>query len=117
MGRLTTHILDTANGCPAEGVLVRVYSTADDGERVLRNTDTTQADGRLQQPLLADEQLPLGIYELDFHVGDYFSARTPNSDSPPFLGIVTVRFAVTADSHYHIPLLVAPYGYSTYRGS
>ena len=116
MGRLTTHILNTADGCPASGVSIKAYSNAD-GERKMVAHGITNQDGRLAQPLLADENFTTGIYELDFYIGDYFTARQNFNASPPFLDVVTVRFGVNADAHYHVPLLVSPYGYTTYRGS
>ncbi|MGI9305838.1 MAG: hydroxyisourate hydrolase [Gammaproteobacteria bacterium] len=118
MGKLTTHILDTANGCPAAGVRVRVFAADGADGRELRGSAVTDADGRCGKPMLAEGELPRGVYELDFHIGDYFSARMPDDAArPPFLDVVTVRFGVGADSHYHIPLLASPYGYTTYRGS
>ena len=107
-GFLTTHVLDTARGRPAAGVqieLVRVF----DGQ-VLR-TVTTNADGRTDEPLMGDGELLAGDYELVFAVGDYFGERA-------FLDRVPVRFSITdPDAHYHVPLLVSPWSYSTYRGS
>ena len=107
-GFLTTHVLDTANGRPAAGVKIELVRVADG--QVLR-TVTTNADGRTDEPLLATGELQTGEYELIFAVGDYFGERT-------FLDRVPVRFLI-ADSaqHYHVPLLVSPWSYSTYRGS
>lgn len=119
MGFLTTHILDTANGCPAAGVRVCVQAVIGGGERELRVDTITNEDGRVAKPLLEGEAFLPGIYEIDFHIGDYFAARNPQTPaaSPAFLGVVTIRFGVSEDSHYHIPLLASPFGYSTYRGS
>ena len=115
MGRLTTHVLDTANGVPAAGVSVRLYLLADD--RDLKATGVTNADGRSDQPLLADEKLVTGDYELEFDVGDYFRGRETRLAEPAFLDTVVIRFSVRDDEHYHVPLLVSPWSYSTYRGS
>ena len=112
MGRLTTHVLDTASGMPAEGVRILLRR---DGE-VLADV-RTNADGRTSKPLLDGVAFRTGPYELTFHVGDYFRARNAALVDPPFLDLVPVRFAIAADAHYHVPLLVAPFGYSTYRGS
>ena len=112
MGRLTTHVLDTATGKPASGVRVVLRR---DGEVVAEGS--TNADGRLDHPLLDGAALRTGSYEMTFHVGDYFRACGVALADPPFLDAVPLRFAVADDSHYHVPLLVSPYGYSTYRGS
>jgi 5-hydroxyisourate hydrolase len=104
---LTTHVLDVARGRPAEGVAIELVR----GDEVLA-TAVTNADGRTDAPLL--ERLETGVYELRFAVGDYF----PAGDGPPFLDVVPVRFGVSDPAaHHHVPLLVAPGGYSTYRGS
>jgi 5-hydroxyisourate hydrolase len=115
MGRLTTHVLDTAAGQPAAGVKV-VLSKIDGAEAVIIEA-VTNADGRLDAPLLDGCACAPGSYELSFHVGDYFRARNVALADPAFLDIIPVRFAISDDSHYHVPLLVSPYGYSTYRGS
>ena len=112
MGRLTTHVLDTSIGRPAAGVRVVLRR---DGEALAEVV--TNADGRTDKPLLDGATFKPGSYELAFHVGDYFRGRgTPLTD-PPFLDVVPLRFAIAEDSHYHVPLLVSPFGYSTYRGS
>ena len=115
MGRLTTHILDTASGVPAAGVSIRLYSLA--GARELVATATTNADGRTDEPLAADEAFASGRYELEFDIGDYFAGRGQSLADPPFLDTVVIRFAVDAGQHYHVPLLASPWSYSTYRGS
>jgi len=108
-GRLTTHVLDTARGRPAAGIPVELARLDGDEREVLRRV-TTNADGRTGEPLLADGEMSAGEYELIFSVGDYFSAG--------FLDRVPVRFRVAdAGAHYHVPLLVSPWSYSTYRGS
>ena len=109
-GLLTTHVLDTAHGRPAAGVDVELARFADGARQVLR-TVTTNADGRTDEPLMGDGELQAGEYELVFAVGTYFGER-------PFLDHVPVRFTITdPGAHYHVPLLVSPWSYSTYRGS
>ena len=115
MGKLTTHILDTANGAPAAGVDIRLYAL--EGERTLRASATTNADGRTEQPLMQDEAMQTGEYELEFDIGAYFGALGIELREPAFLQTVVIRFGVQADEHYHVPLLVSPWSYSTYRGS
>lgn len=115
MGRLTTHVLDTALGKPAAGVSVELYRLAGKTERLA--LVRTNADGRLDAPLLEGEEFSAGVYELRFHAGEYFNKAETTPD-PAFLDIVPIRFGVArADEHYHVPLLLSPYGYSTYRGS
>lgn len=123
-GWLTTHVLDTASGQPAAGVGIELWrlrpgSVDDQGvQRELLATARTNADGRTDRPLLADGALEAGVYELVFAVGDYFAARDPNRAEPPFLGRVPVRFGIAdPNAHYHVPLLVSPWSYTTYRGS
>lgn len=116
MGRLTTHILDTARGCPAAGVDVALYAV--DGERQLLKQDKTNADGRLDTPILDADEFKAGVYELVFHAGAYFRSCKLDLPDPPFVDEVVIRFGIAdADSHYHVPLLVSPWSYSTYRGS
>ena len=114
MARLTTHVLDTSAGRPAAGVRVvlRRVGAAD----VLAEAKTN-ADGRLDQSLLDGAALAIGRDQLEFHVGDYFRGRGVALAEPPFLDVIPIQFAVAEDTHYHVPLLVSPYGYSTYRGS
>jgi 5-hydroxyisourate hydrolase len=114
MGRLTTHVLDTASGKPAAGVRVVLRR---DGDAVVVAEATTNADGRLDKPLLEGAAFKPGRYELSFHVGDYFRKAGVKLADPAFLDIIPLRFAIADDAHYHVPLLVSPYGYSTYRGS
>jgi 5-hydroxyisourate hydrolase len=115
MGRLTTHILDTANGKPAGNVDLRLYAVGE--QRNLVASAVTNVDGRTQASLLEDDAMQAGIYELEFDVGSYFSAQGNAMSDPPFLDTVVIRFSVRADEHYHVPLLVSPWSYSTYRGS
>ena len=115
MGKLTTHVLDTASGIPAAGIDIRLYLLGDD--RKLKAAAITNEDGRSEHPLLADELLQTGEYELEFDVGTYFRARGAELDDPAFLETVVIRFAMRANEHYHVPLLVSPWSYSTYRGS
>jgi 5-hydroxyisourate hydrolase len=111
-GKLTTHVLDTANGCPAAGLAVTLYRGAD---RVAGGV--TNSDGRLDAPLLAGGSFPPGEYRLEFAVGDYFTARG-HGDAKKFLNVVPIVFTVQdAAQNYHVPLLVSPWSYSTYRGS
>lgn len=114
-GRLTTHVLDTANGHPARGMTIDLFRV-ENGEAVLETSVVTNADGRCDGPLLAGGALREGAYRLGFHVGDYYSKI--NGLPVSFLDVVAVDFRVDdAGAHYHVPLLVSPYGYSTYRGS
>jgi 5-hydroxyisourate hydrolase len=114
MGRLTTHVLDTASGKPAAGVRVELRR---DGEAATLAEGATNADGRMDQPLLEGASFKPGRYELTFHVGDYFRAQGMALADPAFLDVIPLRFSIAEDAHYHVPLLVSPYGYSTYRGS
>ncbi len=117
MGKLTTHVLDTAHGCPGAGIRIELFRR-DDSKRHPLGEFRTNADGRCDGPLLADAALTVGCYELDFHVGDYFAGRGVALAQPRFLDVVTLRFGIAdAQAHYHVPLLVSPYSYSSYRGS
>jgi len=117
MGRLSTHVLDTSRGKPAAGIRIELAIVEGDSRRLLRSA-TTNSDGRTDEPLVSGSALETGVYELTFHAGDYFRASGVEVTDPPFLDDVVIRFGV-ADStaNYHVPLLLAPYGYSTYRGS
>lgn len=117
MAKLSTHVLDTARGVPAAGVAIEVHRI-DGHQRVAVATGTTNAFGRTDQPLLQDDRIATGVYELTFHAGDYLRrAGVPLAD-PPFLDVVTVRIGIADPAgHYHVPLLLSPYGYSTYRGT
>jgi 5-hydroxyisourate hydrolase len=116
-GRLTTHVLDTAGGCPAAGIPIEVFRL-DGGARTHLITVETNRDGRCDAPLLAGTDSAPGRYELLFHVADYFRTAGAALPDPAFLDSVPIRFGVAeAGQHYHVPLLISPYGYSTYRGS
>ena len=115
MGKLTTHVLDTAQGIPASGIDVRLYC-ADAPRRQIASI-VTNRDGRAPAPLLDDTNFAQGTYELEFDVADYFLSAPVVTATPPFLDTVTLRFTISDDSHYHVPLLVSPWSYSTYRGS
>lgn len=115
-GYLTTHVLDTARGCPAEGLAIDLYRIAGDS-RTLLKTLRTNADGRTDAQILPAGQFETGVYELVFHAGAYLdTAGTPPED-PRFLDVIPIRFGMSEASHYHVPLLLSPFGYSTYRGS
>ncbi|WP_428393970.1 hydroxyisourate hydrolase [Lichenicoccus sp.] len=116
MGRLTTHVLDTAHGCPAAGIPIRLGIGGTD-MRLLRET-VTNADGRCDQALLEGEDFLAGLYELTFRIADYFASRAASLSNPPFFDEIVLRFCVADPrAHYHVPLLVSPWSYSTYRGS
>ena len=115
-GRLTTHILDTARGLPAAGLKVALYRIA--GNSRSRITEAvTNADGRCDAPLLEGGDFESGQYELVFFAGDYLRASGATLADPPFLDEIPIRFGMAENRHYHVPLLLSPYGYSTYRGS
>jgi len=125
MGALTTHVLDTASGKPGAGMRVELYRVSSNepaagigGSSQHLLTVHTNGDGRTDQPLLAGGALERGEYELVFHAADYFSGRGVSLADPPFLRQVVIRFGVADPSqHYHVPLLLSPFAYSTYRGS
>lgn len=117
MGRLTTHVLDTAQGRPGEGIRIEVFRLSG-GERTPLKTVTTNDDGRCDAPILEGDGFQAGEYELVFHAGDYLRQQGIQADEPRFLDVIPLRFGVAnASQHYHVPLLLSPYGYSTYRGS
>ena len=115
MARLTTHVLDTALGRPANAVPVRLYSI--DGERRMVASAETNADGRTDAPLLDENSFQSGAYELEFDIGDYFADRGGTSSGDAFLGTIVIRIYLSDGENYHIPLLASPWSYSTYRGS
>ncbi|MEH6402128.1 MAG: hydroxyisourate hydrolase [Sneathiella sp.] len=117
MGKLTTHILDTATGKPGADIQIDLYCLQDDGWELLKSV-RTNSDGRCDGPLLEGESLQVGQYELVFQAGDYFDAQGLDLPDTKFLDEVVLRFGVPdASEHYHVPLLMSPYSYSTYRGS
>jgi 5-hydroxyisourate hydrolase len=118
-GKLTTHVLDTAGGCPAANMAIELWAVdSQSRQKTLLKTIFTNSDGRTDTPLLADSELKTGIYELVFAVGDYFAQSAVSTTKPPFLDRVPIQFGI-ADPyiHYHVPLLTSPWAYSTYRGS
>lgn len=117
MGKLSTHVLDITQGKPGAGVKVALYAVGAQG-RTLIKTDVTNADGRCSAPLLEGETMKPGKYELVFGAGDYFAAQGVELPEPRFIDDVTIAFGVAgAEQNYHVPLVVSPWAYSTYRGS
>lgn len=117
MGRLTTHVLDAANGRPARGMTLQLSAIDGDSQQVISEV-RTNADGRCDAPLLEGDDLKVGVWELTFHVADYFAAMGVALPDPPFLDVINLRFGIAdANQQYHVPLLVTPWSYSTYRGS
>jgi 5-hydroxyisourate hydrolase len=117
MGRLTTHVLDAAHGCPGHAIQVELYRVEGDTLSLLASA-LTNADGRCDAPLLEGEAYRSGVYQLQFGAGDYYRARGVRLPEPAFLDVVVLRFGIDASqAHYHVPLLISPYSYSTYRGS
>ena len=115
---LTTHVLDITRGAPARGMRVELYEIDEGGGRRTVADIATNADGRTNQPLIAAPDARIGRFELVFHAGDYFRSQGAKLADPPFLDLVPIRFAVADPSaHYHVPLIVSPWSYSTYRGS
>lgn len=115
-GYLTTHVLDTGRGCPAAGLRIDLYRIDGDTRHYLRSL-TTNADGRTDSQILPAEDFSPGTYELVFHAGAYFDASGTPPESPRFLDVIPIRFGMSQAAHYHVPLLLSPFGYSTYRGS
>ena len=116
-GFLTTHVLDTARGCPAEGLAIALYRI-EGGTRVLIAETVTNDDGRTNSPILPKDRFATGSYELVFQAGDYLRATGQAGEDPLFLDEVPIRFGMNdASAHYHVPLLLSPFAYSTYRGS
>lgn len=117
MGKLTTHVLDTAHGCPAANLKIELWSI-DSDQRTHLKTVTTNSDGRTDHPMLSESEIKVGTYELVFEVGNYFAAKSTNVPEPRFLDRVPIRFGISdASAHYHVPLLASSWSYSTYRGS
>ncbi|MEL6644955.1 MAG: hydroxyisourate hydrolase [Pseudomonadota bacterium] len=115
-GFLTTHVLDTALGVPAAGLEIVLYRFAG-GQRDEIARMVTNDDGRTDQPILPLDAFATGTYELEFHAGAYLDAAGVAPEDPRFLDVVPIRFGMSEAAHYHVPLLLSPYGYSTYRGS
>ncbi|MBC7141461.1 MAG: hydroxyisourate hydrolase [Rhodobacteraceae bacterium] len=116
-GYLTTHVLDTARGVPAEGIAITLYRVSEGG-RARIAVAVTNADGRTDRPILPEGRFEVGTYELVFHAGAYLDATGAAPESPRFLDEVPIRFGISDPAaHYHVPLLLSPFGYSTYRGS
>lgn len=117
-GKLTTHVLDTSNGCPAAQMTIELWLLSSNNNRKLLKTICTNSDGRTDAPLLIADEFQIGIYELVFFVGDYFDRYCKNLPNPHFLDRIPIQFGIADSSiHYHVPLLVSPWSYSTYRGS
>jgi 5-hydroxyisourate hydrolase len=115
---LTTHVLDVTRGRPAERVRIELYEFAAGGGRTLIADVATNADGRTEAPLIGGKDARVGRFELVFHAGDYFRRQGVKTADPPFLDLIPLRFAIAdPGAHYHVPLLVSPWSYSTYRGS
>lgn len=115
-GRLTTHVLDTATGKPAAGLKIALYRVTGNSHRKLKEV-VTNADGRCDAPLLEGKQFQIGQFELVFFAGDYLRSLDATLPDPLFLDQIPIRFGMAEETHYHVPLLISPYGYSTYRGS
>lgn len=115
-GYLTTHVLDTARGCPAQGLTIELFRI-DGDTRVHLNTLITNDDGRTDGQILPAERFAIGTYELVFHAGTYLDACGVPPEDPRFLDVIPLRFGMSEASHYHVPLLLSPFGYATYRGS
>ena len=117
MGFLTTHVLDTARGIPAANMNIELYRI-EDGQPLHLKTVVTNNDGRVDGPILPEDEFAVGVYELRFLAGDYLRGQNSELQEPLFLDIIPIRFGIAqAGSHYHVPLLISPFGYSTYRGS
>jgi 5-hydroxyisourate hydrolase len=118
MGRLSTHVLDTVNGCPAFGMQIEFLEAKPDGGWTHLGSVLTNRDGRTDAPMMIGEAFRTGSFQLRFHVAAYFKARGTLMPDPPFLDIVPIHFGIAdPDGHYHVPLLCSPWAYSTYRGS
>lgn len=117
MAAISTHVLDTSRGAPAQGVAIELH-LVNGTERTRLAAAVTNADGRTDSPLLSADRLEPGVYELTFHATDYFRRHGVMLSTPPFLGDVVIRVGVSdPGGKYHIPLLLSPFGYTTYRGS
>ena len=118
MGRLSTHVLDIQAGRPATNVALELVRIGEDGVATPVKTASTNADGRTDAPLLSGDEMAAGVYEIRFHAGAYFRASGQALPEPAFVDVVPIRFGIAdAAGHYHVPLLVSPWAFSTYRGS
>ena len=115
-GYLTTHVLDTAKGCPAEGLKIALYAVNGNSHRKIVEM-VTNADGRTDAQILPEADFKIGTYELVFFAGDYLRNSGQAAAEPLFLDQIPIRFGMSEDDHYHVPLLLSAHGYSTYRGS
>lgn len=115
-GYLTTHVLDTARGCPAEGLKIELYRL-NGANRTLLKTLVTNDDGRTDEQILPSSEFETGTYELVFYAGDYLDRTGTPPEEPRFLDVIPLRFGMSEAQHYHVPLLLSPFSYSTYRGS
>lgn len=115
-GYLTTHVLDTARGVPAHGLKIDLFHI-ESGARVHLRTLHTNADGRTDSHILPADEFQIGTYELVFHAGAYLDAVGTPPEAPRFLDVIPIRFGMSKPDHYHVPLLLQPFGYATYRGS
>lgn len=115
-GYLTTHVLDTARGAPAQGLRIELFVIEGEARRKIAEK-TTNADGRTDGPILPADAFATGVYELVFHAGDWMDQTGVAAESPRFLDLIPIRFGMSEAAHYHVPLLISPFGYSTYRGS
>ena len=115
-GYLTTHVLDTARGCPAAGLHIDLYRLEGEVRKLLKSL-VTNSDGRTDVQMLPAEEFQLGTYEIVFHAGGYFDDIGIVAENPRFLDVIPLRFGMSEAMHYHVPLLLSPFGYSTYRGS
>ncbi|MGM7724660.1 hydroxyisourate hydrolase [Metabacillus sp. Hm71] len=117
MSGLTTHVLDLSHGQPASNVKIDLFFLEAHEWKFIK-TVWTNSDGRLDEPLIPDNEVKIGTYELVFHVGEYFRSKNIDLQNPAFLEKVPVRFGIAnPESHYHVPLLISPWGYQVYRGS
>ncbi|MEL7212657.1 MAG: hydroxyisourate hydrolase [Pseudomonadota bacterium] len=115
-GYLTTHVLDTALGQPAQGLKIELFRIDGESRTHLRTVETN-ADGRTDSQILPEAEFAKGTYELIFHAGAYLDAVGTPPEDPRFLDVIPIRFGMSEAAHYHVPLLLSPFGYSTYRGS
>lgn len=117
MARLSTHVLDTSRGTPAHGVRIELHLVSGSERRRMASA-VTNSDGRTDAPLLSAERIEPGVYELTFHAGEYFAGAGVSLTDPPFLADIVIRVGLADPAgHYHVPVLLSPYGYTTYRGS